>query len=640
MSATVSITNAFTAAGGARAITGTGSDEILVGRAGSDNLNGAGGNDVIVGAGGSDTLIGGAGNDSIVYTEGASAANPVTIHGDAAAAAAGTDSDTLVLTDAASITLSASNQTSASFTTVTGFENVDASRSDAAVILRGSSGVNTLIGGSGADGIFGGNGADNLTGGAGADTFVYAAVSNSNNAAFDTITDFTSGSDKIQLTAATDITTSQGALATATSSVAAHSVAWFLDVANNQTIVYGNPTDGALSGGDAGLGEVHLANTLTLTGGDFVFGGAPAGIAGEPIGLALTNPSSDPNVQIAVNVSGVPSGWSLNAGTNNGDGTWTVHTNDPSALTVTTNAGFVGATVLTVTETWTNADGSPGRAIVLDNVEAYAPGSPIFAVSTDDHLTGSTGEDLFVFAQPIANDTIDNFDAAADKIDLIGFAGLTSFADLAIANDANGNAVITLGASSQITVLGIDAASLTAGNFEFDVEPVITNIGTMTISDGAILPLGGTIENKGTIALDSSGNDTYLEILFRGATLTGGGQLVMSDSDQNVIFGGSEDTALVNHDNIITGAGHLGAGQLTLINEGTHRRRRQPRARHRYRKLRRHELRRDGGDRNRRPGGGKRSGEYRQPVGKRWQHHPARRCHRRRQRDDQRRGNA
>ena len=102
-----------------------------------------------------------------------------------------------------------------------------------------------------------------------------------------------------------------------------------------------------------------------------------------------------------------------------------MQTNDPASLTVTTPADFVGATVLNVTETWTNADGSTGTAFVSDNVEAYAPGSPIFALSGDDNLTGSGANDLFVFAQPIGNDVIYSFDAASDKIDLMGFAGVT-----------------------------------------------------------------------------------------------------------------------------------------------------------------------------------------------------------------------
>ena len=314
------------------------------------------------------------------------------------------------------------------------------------------------------------------------------------------------------------------------------------------------------------------ANSYTDAAGNL--GGAggvgpltPAGVAGEPINLALTDPSADANDAITVTVGGVPSGWSLNAGTNNGDGTWTVQTTDLSALTITTAADFTGAMVLPVTMSWTNTDGTTGDAIVYDNVEAYAPGSAIFAVSADDHLTGSSNADLFVFAQPIANDVIHSFDAAADKIDLIGF-GVTGFDDLSIANDANGNAVITLAAGSTITVLGVDAASLSADNFAFDMEPVTINDGTMTIHDGAILPLGGTIENTGTIELASTGSETDLQILFRGAELTGGGQVTLSDSDQNVIFGGSADTVLTNVDNTISGAGQLGAGQMTLVNEG------------------------------------------------------------------------
>ena len=79
--------------------------------------------------------------------------------------------------------------------------------------------------------------------------------------------------------------------------------------------------------------------------------------------------------------------------------------------------------VLNVAEGWTNADGSTGSAIVSDNVEVFAKGAPIFAWSGDDTLTGAGAKDLFVFAQPIGNDTIYNFNASHDQIDLIGFAG-------------------------------------------------------------------------------------------------------------------------------------------------------------------------------------------------------------------------
>jgi hypothetical protein len=51
----------------------------------------------------------------------------------------------------------------------------------------------------------------------------------------------------------------------------------------------------------------------------------------------------------------------------------------------------------------------------------------------------------------------------------------------------------------------VAAASLAASNFLFDQTPVTNNAGTMTISDGAVLPLSGIINNTGIIALDSIG---------------------------------------------------------------------------------------------------------------------------------------
>jgi hypothetical protein len=45
----------------------------------------------------------------------------------------------------------------------------------------------------------------------------------------------------------------------------------------------------------------------------------------------------------------------------------------------------------------------------------------------------------------------------------------------------------------------------------------------MSVSDGALLPIGGTVNNTGTIAVNSTGDETDLEILVRGATLPAAG---------------------------------------------------------------------------------------------------------------------
>ncbi|MFM6310156.1 MAG: M10 family metallopeptidase C-terminal domain-containing protein, partial [Dolichospermum sp.] len=73
--------------------------------------------------------------------------------------------------------------------------------------LTGGTGNDTLTGGAGNDTLIGGAGSDNLTGGAGNDIFRYTALTDSNadtltgaDLTFDTITDFTKGQDKIDVT--------------------------------------------------------------------------------------------------------------------------------------------------------------------------------------------------------------------------------------------------------------------------------------------------------------------------------------------------------------------------------------------------------------------------------------------------------
>lgn len=66
--------------------------------------------------------------------------------------------------------------------------------------LTGGSKADTITGGSGADVITGGSGADNLTGGQGADVFVFSAVTDSGGTTLDTITDYLSGTDKLNFT--------------------------------------------------------------------------------------------------------------------------------------------------------------------------------------------------------------------------------------------------------------------------------------------------------------------------------------------------------------------------------------------------------------------------------------------------------
>jgi hypothetical protein len=162
------------------------------------------------------------------------------------------------------------------------------------------------------------------------------------------------------------------------------------------------------------------SSTLQLTGNTL-----PAGIAGSPINLGLTDPAGHVG-PVTVTIAGIPAGWTLSEGADDGYGVWTVQADSVSTLSITSPDDYAGAMAFKVTMNWTNPDHSAGHIGITDNVEVFPQGAPIFAWSGDDHLTGSGGADLFVFARPIGLDTIYSFDAGEDRIDLIGYAGFAN----------------------------------------------------------------------------------------------------------------------------------------------------------------------------------------------------------------------
>ena len=158
------------------------SNDGLTGSSGNDVLEGRLGNDALDGGAGNDTLDGGGGTDTAVYQF--APATVTVILGDEA----GTASDGYGGTDS-----------------LTNLENVIGSEFDDN--LTGNSGNNSLTGRggndaiaglSGDDSITGSEGADTLVGGAGNDWFIYLNPAEGG----DNITDFTVGTDKIQVLSA------------------------------------------------------------------------------------------------------------------------------------------------------------------------------------------------------------------------------------------------------------------------------------------------------------------------------------------------------------------------------------------------------------------------------------------------------
>jgi hypothetical protein len=116
---------------------------------------------------------------------------------------------------------------------------------------------------------------------------------------------------------------------------------------------------------------------------------------------------------------------------------------------------------------------------------------------------------------------------------------------------------------------------LSFGNTLDGSEGAAITIGTSTtveLLDTYQVYLSGTVDNLGTLADESTGDNTDLIVNSPTLSLTGGGTLLLSDFGGNRIFGqgGSNDT-LANVNNTIEGAGYIGLNSgnnpLFFVNE-------------------------------------------------------------------------
>jgi Ca2+-binding RTX toxin-like protein len=229
------------------AITGTG-----------NNLNnflvGNGGNNTLDGGAGADTMNGGLGDDTFIVDNA----------GDYITELAGQGIDTVM----SSVTrYLGSNQENL---TLTGANAINGYGFNDDNLLRGNSAANVLSGGGGADTLAGGLGNDSLSGGNGADKFQFDSAPGVGNV--DTLSDFLSGTDLVQLAQANFSSLAVGAVAAdafvagAGYSTAADADDRLIYNTNNGVLFY--DADGL--GGDAAVPFAVLIGHPTLLSTDFI----------------------------------------------------------------------------------------------------------------------------------------------------------------------------------------------------------------------------------------------------------------------------------------------------------------------------------------------------------------------------------
>lgn len=248
-------------------LTGGSGYDMLIGGAGGDKFLGYDGDDVLIGAGGGDTLTGGAGTDAFRYL----AASDSTSTGQDVITdfVSGVDKIELDLSVTEASLVRMGSATFLFANTPNGAMqigvNSDVNISDLVMqtprgvyligdgdseILSGG-GLNDVIqAGGGADTVTGGGGGDALWGDAGADVFKYLAATDSNAAGTDSIFDFQSGVDKLDLSAVR--TGSSDALG------------WISS--GGSTFVFVD-----LHGDGVGDMVIQLTNTASITANDYIF---------------------------------------------------------------------------------------------------------------------------------------------------------------------------------------------------------------------------------------------------------------------------------------------------------------------------------------------------------------------------------
>jgi Ca2+-binding RTX toxin-like protein len=387
--------------------------DTLVGDAESNHFSGLGGNDSMRGRWGDDTLLGGVGND--------------TLDGgfDADLLSGGDGNDSLIGGDDAANDTLLGGLGDDTLTGGGGDDSLDAGSGNNSV--DGGAGKDTLIAGDGDDTLDGGDNDDEITSGAGDDSIVAG-----------------NGMDTVLAGDGADhIDGGDGADA--------------LNGEVGEDTILGGAGDDTLNGEtghdslDGGQGEDTLSGGSghdTLSGGegqDILSGGAgDDSLSGNQGADAITG--GDGNDTLA--------GGNDHDVLEGGDGAdilWGGVSDDGSD----TLKGQAGEDTLR---------GGAGA----DHLLGGGDNDALYGGEGNDTLTGGSGADIFEFGLTFGDDTITDLDVslAGEAIDLSAH-GFSDFATLSanIANNANGDAVVDLGAAGILTLTGVAAANLTADDF-------------------------------------------------------------------------------------------------------------------------------------------------------------------------------
>ena len=444
------------------------------------------GNDTIDGGGGADVVSAGGGNDAVSYY-----GTEISIDG-------GTGVNTLVLRASTTVNLGNTDQTTGDLTSVSSFQNVDASALTSAVSITGSAAANAITGGAGNDTIDGAGGSDAINAGGGSDSVIYHGT--------ETTIDGGGGSDTLILAASGGITAVNFAVGAGADQTAGDTVI----VANFENLDASVLTTALTVTGSSG------ANAITTgSGNDIIDGGSGADVINAGGGNDMV---SYYNAEVSIdggtgtNTLLLRAAATVNLGNldqTTGDAVTVSNFQNVDASALSTGVsitGSSGANIITGGSGNDTIDGSGGADIIA----AGGGNDSVIYQGSEVSIDGGTGSDTLVLAT-YGGITAVNFAVAAGADQTIGDS-------VAVANFENLDASVV---TTALTVSGSAAANtITTGSGNDTIDG---GGGVDSISGGAG---DDTVSYYGTEFLIDGGIGTNTLVMRSAATVN------LGNSDQ------------------------------------------------------------------------------------------------------------
>ncbi len=314
--------------------------------------------------------------------------------------------------------------------------------------------------------------------------------------------------------------------------------------------------------------------TIALTGSPSIIVGDRTGATNTPIALniAASFASSDANDLRSILISGVPTGATLSAGTNNNNGTWTLTPAQLTGLTITVATAANFALTVTATSAETTGDTATTTATfsVIVNVATGITVTPTNGLVTTE-AGGSATFSVVLDSQPTANVTVgisssDTTEGTTNVSSLTFTPANWNVAQTVIVtgvddNTIDGTVAYTINTaaatSSDPNYNGFNAANVSVSNSDNDTAGVVLlpNRSLFTSESGGVDIISVRLASQPT---------ANVSISFSSSDLTEGtvsvASLTFTPSNwnvfQNVVVQGVDDSILDGTANysIITGA--------------------------------------------------------------------------------------